>query len=54
MTKETLKQNIETIAAEKGKNEIEIITLMQTGAATTDNEELLNMLCELKWDYIEV
>lgn len=49
-----LKTNVEKLAAEKGQTELEIITLLQAAAAKTDNEELLDDLCELKWDYITV
>lgn len=48
-----LKQNVEKLAAEKGKTELEIITAMQVGTMVTGNDELLEELCELKWDYIE-
>ena len=47
-----LKTNVETLAAQEGKSPLEIITLLQTGAAASSNEELLEALCELKWDYI--
>jgi hypothetical protein len=47
-----LKANVETLAAQEGKSPLEIITLLQTGAAASSNEELLEALCELKWDYI--
>jgi hypothetical protein len=47
-----LKNNIEILAKEEGKTELEIITQLQSVAATTGDEELLDQLCELKWDYI--
>ena len=47
-----LKQNIEKLAAERNQTELEIITMLQAAAAKIDNEELLEELCELKWDYI--
>ena len=49
-----LKKNIETLAAQESKTPLEIITQLQTGAALTENNELLDMLCEMKWDYITV
>ena len=47
-----LKKNIETLAKEQDKTELEIISLLQAAAAKTENNELLEELCELKWDYI--
>ena len=47
-----LKKNIEKLALEQGKTELEIITTLQAVAAKTDNEELLEDLCDLKWDYL--
>jgi len=49
-----LKNNIETLAAQENKTPLEIITQLQAGAALTENNELLDMLCEVKWDYITV
>jgi hypothetical protein len=49
-----LKNNIETLAAKENKTPLEIITQLQAGAALTENNELLDMLCEVKWDYIAV
>ena len=50
--KEILKKNIEQLAEEEGKTELEVITELQGAAAQTGNEGLLGLLCELKWDYI--
>ena len=47
-----LKQSIEQLAKERSRTPLEIITELQAAAAATDNEELLDDLCELKWDYI--
>jgi hypothetical protein len=47
-----LKANIETLAAQENKTPLEIITQLQAGAAIAGNNELLDMLCEVKWDYI--
>lgn len=47
-----LKKSVEIIAIENGQTELEVITALQSAAAQTDNEELLDALCELKWDYI--
>jgi hypothetical protein len=49
-----LKKNIEILAAQENKTQLEIITQLQAGAAITENNELLDMLCEVKWDYIAV
>ena len=47
-----LKSNIEALAVSEGKSPLEIITLLQSGAKTSGNDELLDALCALKWDYI--
>jgi len=47
-----LKTNVETLAKQEGKSPLEIITMLQAGAAKTEDEALLDALCELKWDYI--
>lgn len=47
-----LKTNIEKLAKEENKTELEIITQLQAGSVVVDNAELLEMLCDLKWDYI--
>ncbi len=49
-----LKNNVEKFAVERNQTELEIITALQAVAAKTDNEELLDDLCELKWDYIAI
>ncbi len=51
---ETLKANIETIAAEENITPIEAITLLQAAAAAINDEALLDALCEIKWDYITI
>ena len=47
-----LKKNIETLAVQENKTPLQIITQLQSGASLTENNELLEMLCEVKWDYI--
>jgi hypothetical protein len=47
-----LKKNIKELATTESMTELETISYLQTAAAMTDNEELLDMLCEIKWDYI--
>jgi hypothetical protein len=49
----SLKAQVEKMARDDGKTELEIITLLQVAANHTNNQELLDQLCELKWDYIE-
>ena len=51
---EDLKANIETIAAEEHITPIEAISLLQAGAAIVNDEALLDALCELKWEYINL
>lgn len=47
-----LKTNIETLAKEEGKTELEIISMLQAAAAKMEDNETLESLCEIKWDYI--
>lgn len=49
---EILKSNIEKLAKEEGKSELEIITSLQTAAALAGQDELLEELSKLKWGYI--
>ena len=52
-TKESLPKAVDQMAKEEGKTPLEVITLLQAGAAKTNNTDLLEALCELKWNYIE-
>lgn len=45
-----LKNSVAKIAAEQGKTEVEVITELQAAAAKVGNEELLNDLCDIKYD----
>ena len=47
-----LKANIETLAATENKTPIEIISQLQAGAVIAGQDALLDMLCDVKWDYI--
>ena len=49
-----LKANVETLATERDKTPLDIITELQIAAAQTKNETLLDALGELKWTYIEL
>lgn len=49
-----LKANVEKLAKGQSKTELEIITALQAAAVVTSDEALLEMLCELKWNYIQV
>lgn len=49
-----LKKNIETVAKEENMTALEVISLMQAGAAKIGDEKTLEALCELKWEYIEL
>ncbi len=53
MTKQQLKEAIEITAKENGMTELEVISQAQDGAANKGDENALEMLCEIKWDYIE-
>jgi len=50
-TKE-LKTNVEKLAEEEGKTILEIISELQAGASKIGNDEVLDALCELKWEHI--
>ena len=52
MNKSHLKASIEAVAKESNKLELDVITEMQAGAAIIEDEKTLDMLCDLKWDYI--
>jgi hypothetical protein len=47
-----LKQSVETLAEEEGKTPLEMISQLQAATVATSNEQLLDDLCELKWEYI--
>ena len=49
-----LKSNIEKIAKEENKTELEVITEMQAGAVALDCEKTLDMLCKVKREYIKI
>ena len=49
---EDLKANIEKLAKDENKTALEIITALQSSCAATGQDELLDELSELKWDYI--
>ncbi len=50
--KAALKINVETLAKERNATPIQIITQLQSGAAIAESDELLDALCDLKWEYI--
>ena len=52
MNTKELKANVEKLAEEEGKSILEIISELQAGAAKMGNDEVLDALCELKWEYI--
>lgn len=47
-----LKAEVEQLAKEDRKTELEIITELQAGAVQMGDFRLLEALCKLKWDYI--
>ena len=49
-----LKKQIELTAKESNCSELEIIGAMQTELAKKGDEKNLEILCELKWDYIKL
>lgn len=53
MTKQQLKKAIEITAKESGMTELEVISQAQAGAAIKGDESALEMLCKIKWDYVE-
>ena len=50
--REELKKNIEILANEQKEIKINMVTKLQTAAAIAGNEDLLELLCDIKWDYI--
>ena len=54
MNSKQLKEAIEIVAKEEGITELEAITKMQTGAAMTNQHQTIEILCDLKWDYIDL
>jgi len=48
-----LKRNVEQIAREQRKTEVEIISGLQASCAANGRSDLLVELCELKWEYIQ-
>jgi len=52
--KNLLKTEIEKTAKEENVSEIEIITAMQGHCAKMNDEKTLEILCELKMDYITI
>ena len=52
MNKADLIKEIEKTAKEANATEIEIITAMQGQCAKLKNEDMLETLSEIKWDYI--
>lgn len=49
---EDLKKSIEILFEAGEWTYLEIISRLQTGAAVVSDEELLDLLCELKWEHI--
>jgi len=47
-----LKAQIEKAAKESNSTELEIISAMQTVLASKGDDKNLEILCNLKWDYI--
>ncbi|TAN86141.1 MAG: hypothetical protein EPN14_00515 [Gallionella sp.] len=47
-----LARHVEKLAQDEGASVIDVITLLQVGAAKTQNDRLLDQLCELKEDAI--
>jgi hypothetical protein len=47
-----LRASVNTLAAEKGVSALAIITELQAAAALTNNDDLLDMLSDLKWEFI--
>ena len=52
MTKTELKNEIEKTAKESNCTELEIITAMQGHCAKINDEKTLEILCDVKYDYI--
>lgn len=53
MNKQELKQFIEEQARSINVNEVELISTIQGICATKGDEKMIEILAELKWEYIE-
>ena len=51
-TMQQLRDEVEMTALEANCKPTEIISAMQTACARMGEEAILEMLCELKWEYI--
>ena len=51
---EQIKKEIEKAAKEANCTELEIITAMQGECAKRNDETTIEILCDLKWDYIKL
>ena len=51
--RDELKANVEELAIAEGKDVITIISELQTGAAIANENDLLELLCDIKWDYFK-
>ena len=54
MTRNELKALVEKTAKEANTTEIEIISVMQSVAATKGEEKTIKELADVKWDYINL
>jgi hypothetical protein len=52
--KAELKKEIEKMSIEMGISELKYITVMQGICVKNNDTKTLDILCELKWDYIKV
>lgn len=52
MDKAQLIENIIELAKQEGKTAWEVLTALQSGAAFSDDDELLDILCEIKADVL--
>ena len=50
--REELKKNIIALAKEENEMNINMVTKLQTAAAIEGNDELLDLLGDIKWDFI--
>ncbi len=52
MTKATMIDAIRHEANESGRDVLEVVSMAQAGAAAAGDDETLEMLCDIKWGFI--
>ncbi len=51
--RQILKATIVSAAKDQGLTELEVITIIQGNCVERNDDETLDILCNIKWDYIK-